>query len=195
MKTVRFSKVVEKCGKPEVYLLMTETDPDFQKALHADRIMSLSDDSHGAGTEYGTIGYDKKRKGQLLMFHKTVKAFKELKVVGIKYDLFAEDEPSEPTPKKKAKGRKGLQKAKERPVKKVASEKVRKRRKQARPKSFIFPNRSPRRKRTTMNRLPPSRGMLAKPCAPWKRTIRWQPIISSNESSGIKGTDVVFLNR
>jgi hypothetical protein len=46
MKTVRFSKVVEERGKPMVNLLMTETDPDFQKALHADKMMSLSDDSH-----------------------------------------------------------------------------------------------------------------------------------------------------
>ena len=105
MKTVRFSKVVEKCGKPEVYLLMSETDADFQKALHADKVMSLSDDSHGAGTEFGVIGYDKKRKGQLLVFPNSLKSFQEMKVVGIKYDLFAEDEASEPTPKKKAKAK------------------------------------------------------------------------------------------
>ena len=113
MKTVRFSKVVEKCGKPEVYLLMTETDPEFQKALQATKVMSLSDDSHGAGTEYGTVGYDKKRKGQLLLFSKTLKAFEDVKVVGIKYNLFAEEEPSEaaskkntrPSPGKKAKTR------------------------------------------------------------------------------------------
>jgi hypothetical protein len=119
MNTVRFSKVVEKCGKPEVYLLMTETDPDFQKALHADKIMSLSDDSHGAGTEYGIVGYDKKRKGQLLLFPKTLKAFEEMKIVGIKYDLFAEEEADEPAPKKKA--AKESQKAKPHTAKKRAS--------------------------------------------------------------------------
>ena len=101
MKTVRFSKVVEKCGKPEVYLLMSETDADFQKALHAGKVMSLSDDSHGAGTEFGSVGYDKKRKGQLLVFPKSLKAFAETKIVGIKYDLFAEEESNEPPPKKK----------------------------------------------------------------------------------------------
>jgi hypothetical protein len=119
MKTVRFSKVVEKCGKPEVYLLMTETDSDFQKALHADKIMSLSDDSHGAGTEFGTVGYDKKRKGQLLLFPKTLKAFEEMKIVGIKYDLFVEEEADEPAPKKKA--AKESQKAKPHTAKKKAS--------------------------------------------------------------------------
>ena len=112
MKTVRFSKVVEKCGKPEVYLLMTETDPDFQKALEADRVMSLSGDSHGAGTEYGTVGYDKKRTGQLLVFPKTLKAFEDLKVVGVKYDLFAQDETNGPAPKKKTKAKDRAKKAK-----------------------------------------------------------------------------------
>lgn len=112
MKTVRFSKVVEKCGKPEVYLLMTETDADFQKALHANKVMSLSDDSHGAGTEYGTVGYVKKRKGQLLVFPKSLKSFEDMKVVGIKYDLFAEDEASEPPAKKKAAAKTPPKKAK-----------------------------------------------------------------------------------
>ncbi len=80
---------------------MTETDGDFQKALHADKVMSLSDDSHGAGTEYGTVGYDKKRKGQLLVFPRTLKAFEASKVIGIKYDLFAEEEARMPDPKQK----------------------------------------------------------------------------------------------
>ena len=112
MKIVRFSKVVEKCGQPEVYLLMSETDPDFQKALQADKIMSLSDDSHGAGTESGTVGYARKRKGQLLLFPKTLKTFENMKVVGIKYDLFAGDEINEPAPNKKATARKSAKKAK-----------------------------------------------------------------------------------
>jgi hypothetical protein len=91
MKSVRFSKVVEKSGKPEVYLLMSETDPDFHKALDADKIMSLSDESHGSGTEFGTVGYDKKRHGQILLFPKSLKPFTDAKIIGIKYDLFAEN--------------------------------------------------------------------------------------------------------
>lgn len=117
MKTVRFSKVVEKCGRPEVYLLMTETDPDFQKALDANKIMSLSDDSHGAGTEFGKVGYDKKRKGQLLLFPKSLKAFEGIKVVGIKYDLFAEGEPTLAPSKKSAKEKKTSKKTKSHPAK------------------------------------------------------------------------------
>ena len=70
---------------------MSETDPDFHKALEAGKIMSLSDESHGSGTEYGTVGYDKKRHGQLLLFPKSLKSFADARIIGIKYDLLAED--------------------------------------------------------------------------------------------------------
>jgi hypothetical protein len=91
MKSVRFSKVVEESGKPEVYLLMSETDSDFHKALEAGKIMSLSGESHRSGPEYGTVGYDKARYGQLLLFPKSLKSFTDAKIIGIKYDLFAQD--------------------------------------------------------------------------------------------------------
>ena len=106
MASVRFSKVVQKCGKPEVYLLMSETDPEFHKALEADKIMSLSDESHGSGTEYGTVGYDKKRHGQLLLFPKSLKTFTDAKIVGIKYDLFAEDHGNDEEKKSPSSGKK-----------------------------------------------------------------------------------------
>jgi hypothetical protein len=70
---------------------MSETDPDFHKALEAGKIMSLSGESHRSGPEYGTVGYDKKRYGQLLLFPKSLKAFAHVKIIGIKYDLFAQD--------------------------------------------------------------------------------------------------------
>ena len=143
MKTVRFSKVVEKAGKPEVYLLMTETDPDFQKALHADKIMSLSDDSHGAGTEYGTVGYDKKRKGQLLLFPKTLKSFEEMKVVGIKYELFAEEEAVEAPTKKKAAAKESPKKARVHPKSKPASRPAKKGEKAPAAKVIHFPKPEP----------------------------------------------------
>jgi hypothetical protein len=137
MKNVRFSKVVEKSGKPEVYLLMSETDSDFHKALDAGKIMSLSDESHGSGTEYGTVGYDKKRRGQLLIFPKSLKSFSNTRIVGIKYDLFAEDgghddKESSATPKKRGKEREGKS-VKAKPSKKPKKEKISK--KKAHPKT------------------------------------------------------------
>ena len=74
---------------------MSETDPDFHKAVEAGKIMSLSDESHGSGTEYGTVGYEKKRHGQLLLFPKSLKSFADAKIIGIKYDLFDESRSDE----------------------------------------------------------------------------------------------------
>ena len=70
--------------------------------------MSLSDESHGSGTEFGTVGYLKKRHGELLIFPKSLKAFVDVKIIGIKYDLFAgegghRDEKAPSSSKKRAK--------------------------------------------------------------------------------------------
>jgi hypothetical protein len=90
MNTVRFTQVVEKSGKPEVYLLLSETDKTFHDALEANRIMSLVGGVDGAKTEYGLVGYDKKRRGQLLLFPRSLRRFADSRVVGIKFNLFAE---------------------------------------------------------------------------------------------------------
>jgi hypothetical protein len=90
MKTVRFSKVVEKSGKPEVYLLLSKTDSVFNQALEANRIMTLSSTGHGSSPEFGTVGFDKNHHGQLLVFPKSLKSFAQSRIVGIKYDLFSE---------------------------------------------------------------------------------------------------------
>lgn len=92
MRTVRFSKVVQKAGKPEVYLLWTaaDKDPEFKKALNAGRIMMVHQE-HGQ-TDYGTAGYKKGANEQILIFPKSLAAFEGKKVVGVKYDLVLEKE-------------------------------------------------------------------------------------------------------
>jgi hypothetical protein len=60
--------VVGKCGKPEVYLLMSETDPVFNKALEAEKILSLSDEAQGSGTEFGTSDTTKSVMGNCCFF-------------------------------------------------------------------------------------------------------------------------------
>ena len=90
MKSVRFSQVVAACGKPEVYLLLTKADPEFLKALAADRIMMIPGENSGSKAQHGEVGYDEKQRGQLLLFPKSLKKFAGLTIVGIKYDLLAE---------------------------------------------------------------------------------------------------------
>jgi hypothetical protein len=147
MKSVRFSKVVEKSGRPEVYLLMSETDPDFHKALEAGKIMSLADESHGSGTEYGTVGYAKKRHGQLLLFPRSLQSFADARIIGIKYDLFAEapgkDEkeasPSRTEEKKKLKEKESKPPPATKPVEKKPTKQKKTEAKPATKKVIPFP--------------------------------------------------------
>lgn len=94
MKTVRFSQVVSRAGKPEVYLLWTEPEKDteFTKALKAGRVMTVHQASGTTKTDYGTVGYEKGTNEQILIFPKSLKSFEGKRVVGVKYDLVVEKE-------------------------------------------------------------------------------------------------------
>jgi len=90
MKTVRFTQVIEQSGQPEVYLLFMkpEKDPEFQKALKANRIMTVHT---GAKTDFGAVGYQGDAHAQILIFPRSLKGFEGKNVVGIKYDLLHEE--------------------------------------------------------------------------------------------------------
>jgi hypothetical protein len=96
VKTVRFSQVVETAGKPEVYLLFAEDDPEFEKALKQDRIITLVE--RGSSPPFGLVGREAGQHGQLLLFPRPLKKFAGARIVGIKFDLFSEPSPT----KKKA---------------------------------------------------------------------------------------------
>ena len=94
MKTVRFGSVVETSGRPEVYLLLVDPkkDPEFQKALKADRVMTVH---HAPGkTDFGAVGYDPDSRGQLLLFPRSLKKFAGARIVGLDYDLLDEEHES-----------------------------------------------------------------------------------------------------
>ena len=95
--------------------------------------MSLSGEAHGSGTEYGTVGYDKKRHGQLLLFPKSLKAFADARIIGVKYALLAEERPSdekEPATTRKKSVKKPKEKTPKHPVAvKPAAEKATKKKK------------------------------------------------------------------
>jgi hypothetical protein len=103
MQTVRFTEVVKRSGKPEVYLLLSKDDKAFHDALRHDRILSLVGGADGAKTEYGVVGYDAHRRGQLLLFPRSLKAFVDTRVVGIKFELFSEPVGREPAREKPTK--------------------------------------------------------------------------------------------
>jgi hypothetical protein len=96
VSTVRFAKVVEACGKPDIHLLLIDPakDKTLQAAIKTDRVMTLYQES--GGTDHGVVGFEQGRSRQFLVFPKPLKPFLGQRIVGIKYELL-EDAP---TPKK-----------------------------------------------------------------------------------------------
>lgn len=103
VKTARFSDVVKNCGKPEVYLPLFNpaADKDFQGRLRAVKVMTVHQEAVGTKTDYGEIGYTGDRKGTLLIFPQTLKAYEGKRIVGIKYDELARSPAAPAAPKRK----------------------------------------------------------------------------------------------
>lgn len=92
MSTVRFSKVIEACGKPDIHLLLIDPakDKTLQAAIKSDRVMTLYQQS--GSTDHGIVGFEQGRSRQFLVFPKSLKPFNDQRIVGIKYELL-EDAP------------------------------------------------------------------------------------------------------
>lgn len=111
MKTARFSQLVQRCGKPESYLvLMTPAkDKTLQAAIQAQRVLTVTQATKGAKADYGEVGFQEGGTRQYLVFPKSLRSFAGKKIVGINYDLLSLKElpasqrapaPKEPRPKK-----------------------------------------------------------------------------------------------
>jgi hypothetical protein len=87
VSTVRFSKVLEACGKPDIHLLLIDPakDKTLQAAIKSDRVMTLYQQS--GGTDHGVVGFEQGRSRQFLVFPKPLKPFLGQRIVGIKYEL------------------------------------------------------------------------------------------------------------
>jgi hypothetical protein len=101
MSTVRFSKVIEACGKPDFHLLLIDPakDKTLQAAIKSDRVMTLYQQS--GETDHGIVGFEQGRSRQFLVFPKPLKAFEGQRIVGIKYELLDEAPAPKPEPAKK----------------------------------------------------------------------------------------------
>lgn len=92
MKTVKFSQVVEKSGKPQLHLSWVPHAKDklLMSALKANRVMSIHQTLRGSTKDYGTVGLLKTGETQLLIFPKSLSAFADRRVIAIDYGLFGE---------------------------------------------------------------------------------------------------------
>lgn len=104
MSTVRFSKVIEACGKPDFHLLLIDPakDKTLQSAIKSDRVMTIY--QQAGETDHGIVGFEQGRSRQFLVFPKPLKAFQDQRIVGIKYELLEDAPTPKPEPAKKEPG-------------------------------------------------------------------------------------------
>jgi hypothetical protein len=90
VKIARFSSIVQKCGRPESYLALSDPakDKDLQKAIKERRVMTVFQETVGTKADRGTVGFEPGHGRQFLIFPKPLKAFVDCNIVGIKYDLW-----------------------------------------------------------------------------------------------------------
>jgi hypothetical protein len=90
IKTTRFSQIIEKCGKPQVYTLWQKpsTDRHLQAQIKKSRVMTiLKSDS---GTDFGIVGFKESKEARYLIFPKSLKRFAEKRIIGIDWALVSE---------------------------------------------------------------------------------------------------------
>jgi hypothetical protein len=89
-KTVRFSQVVEKCGKAQVYTLWQKPSADrhLQAQLRNNRVMTVQKTE--SGTDFGVIGFKERKGASYLVFVKSLKRFADKRIVGIDWALVSQ---------------------------------------------------------------------------------------------------------
>lgn len=101
MKTARFSDVVDRCGRPENHLLLTSPDKDraLQTAIKQQRVLTVHREHVGTRKDYGIVGFKPEAHAQYLVFPRSLKDFAGRRIVGVRYELLAEEPPAKPRPK------------------------------------------------------------------------------------------------
>jgi hypothetical protein len=87
VKTVRFTQIVEKTGKPDVYTLWQKPSQDrhLQSQIKNSRVMTIQ--RSDSGSEFGLVGFKERKGASYLVFPKSLKRFENTRVVGINWDL------------------------------------------------------------------------------------------------------------
>jgi|NGEPerStandDraft_6_1074524.scaffolds.fasta_scaffold108202_1 hypothetical protein len=100
-KQIRFSELVKKCGRPETVTLWTtpEDNPPFMKAVRENRVLTLLLKPHGNHPDVGEIAFHQRPNALYLVFARSLPEESGARVVGIKYDLLAEQRTNGPVAK------------------------------------------------------------------------------------------------
>ena len=87
VKTMRFTRVVEIAGKPEVYTLWQKPAQDrhLQSRIKNHRVMTIQKSE--SGTEFGIAAFKEHKGASYLIFPKSLKRFENNRIVGIDWEL------------------------------------------------------------------------------------------------------------
>ena len=90
VKTARFSRVVEKCGKPQVYTLWQKPTADrhLQAQVKKNHVMTILKSE--SGRDFGMVGFKQRKGATYLVFPKSLKRFAGKRIVGIDWSLVRE---------------------------------------------------------------------------------------------------------
>ena len=90
IKTARFSQIIEKCGKPEVYTLWQKPSADrhLQAQIKKTRLMTVLKSE--SGIDFGIVGFKESKEARYLIFPKSLKRFSEKRIIGIDWTLVRE---------------------------------------------------------------------------------------------------------
>jgi hypothetical protein len=94
--TVRFAKVVEAAGNPEIVSLWTkpERDKGFMAAVRQNRVMTIKQETVGSSKDFGVADFLREKNVSYLVFPESLNEFKARRIVGIKYDLIETPQPT-----------------------------------------------------------------------------------------------------
>jgi hypothetical protein len=90
VKTARFSQVVEKCGRPQVYTLWQKpaADRHLQAQIKNSRVMTIQKSE--SGTDFGVVGFKGRKGATYLIFPRSLKRLADKRIVGIDWALVRE---------------------------------------------------------------------------------------------------------
>ena len=89
-KTARFSQVVDKCGKPEVYTLWQKPSADrhLQAEIKKHHVMTILKSE--SGTDFGIVAFKESTDARYLIFPKSLKRFEGKRIIGIDWAFVRE---------------------------------------------------------------------------------------------------------
>jgi hypothetical protein len=87
VQTARFSQVVEKCGRPQVYTLWQKpaADRHLQAQIKNSRVMTVQKGQ--SGTDFGIVGLKGRKGATYLVFPRSLKRFADKRIIGIDWAL------------------------------------------------------------------------------------------------------------